>query len=235
MSSRAVLELDPELVAQLVTAERLEDQQGQCATGIGAIDRLLGGGWPRGALSELVGRRSSGRTSVVLASLAAALGAGLATALVDVDGTLDPRGAAAAGVPLEQLLWVRAGGREALKAVDLLIAAGGFGLIALDLGEGVARIPGAAWVRLKHAAERQRTAVIVAAPRRTVGAFASSAIDLQARQPLWGGAGPPLLSAIQTAVEVRRRRRAGVGVVDVAPAQTDLVVQADRGRPWEPV
>jgi hypothetical protein len=235
--SRAVLELDPELAAQLVTAERLEDRQGQCATGIGAIDRLLGGGWPRGALSELVGRRSSGRTSVLLASLAASLGAGQATALVDVDGALDPRGAAAAGVPLERLLWVRAGGKQALKAADLLIAAGGFGLIALDLGEGGARIPSAAWVRLKHGAERQRTAVIVAVPRRTVGAFAASAIDLQARQPRFDSAGPPLLSAIETAVGVRRRRRAdvGVGTDDVAPAQVGLVVQADRGRPWEPV
>jgi len=51
--SRAALKLEPELVAQLVTAERLADRQGHCPTGVGAIDRLLGGGWPRGALSEL--------------------------------------------------------------------------------------------------------------------------------------------------------------------------------------
>jgi recA bacterial DNA recombination protein len=227
-----VLKLDPALVAQLVTAERLENRRGACATGIDAIDQLLGGGWPRGSLSELCGRRSSGRTSVLLGSLAAALAAGHATALVDVDGMLDPRGAATAGVPLAQLLWVRAGGRQALKAADLLIAAGGFGLVAIDLGEGVTRIPSAAWVRLKHAAERQRTAVIVAAPRRTVGAFAASAIDLLARRPLFDDdAGPPLLVAIETAIEVRRHHRSN----DVAPARTDLIVKADRGRPWEPV
>ncbi len=228
---KLVLNLEPELAAQLVTAERLADRQGHCPTGVGALDELLGGGWPRGALSELCGRRSSGRTSVLLASLAAALGAGHATAMIDVDGTLDPRGAAAAGVPLDRLLWVRAGAREALRATDLLIAAGGFGLVALDLGEGGARIPSAAWVRLKHAAERQRTAVIVAVPRRTVGAFAASAIDLLAGRPMFDGAGPPLLVAIQTAVEVRRRRRSQ----DVAPARTNLIVKADRGRPWEPV
>ncbi|HET6148991.1 MAG TPA: hypothetical protein VFH68_15745 [Polyangia bacterium] len=228
--SRALM-LEPELVAQLVTAERLRDRQGCCSTGIGAIDELLDGGWPRGALSELCGRRSSGRTSVLLASLAAALGAGQATALVDVDGTLDPRGAAAAGVALDRLLWVRAGGREALKAADLLIAAGGFGLVALDLGDGAARIPSAAWVRLKHAAERQRTAVVVATPRVTLGAFAASAIDLLARRPLFDGAGPPLLVALRTAVEVRRHRRSH----DVAAASTNLIVKADRGPPWEPV
>jgi hypothetical protein len=231
MSAAPKVELEPELAAQLVTAERLADRQGHCPTGVGALDELLGGGWPRGALSELCGRRSSGRTSVLLASLAAALGAGHATAMIDVDGTLDPRGAAAAGVPLDRLLWVRAGAREALRATDLLIAAGGFGLVALDLGEGGARIPSAAWVRLKHAAERQRTAVIVAVPRRTVGAFAASAIELLAGRPMFDGAGPPLLVAIQTAVEVRRRRRSQ----DVAPARTNLIVKADRGRPWEPV
>jgi hypothetical protein len=229
--SRALKLLEPELVAQLVTAERLRDRQGYCSTGIGAIDELLDGGWPRGALSELTGRRSSGRTSVLLASLATALGAGQATALVDVDGTLDPRGAAAAGVALDRLLWVRAGGREALKAADLLIAAGGFGLVALDLGEGVPRIPSAAWVRLKHAAERQRTAVVVAAPRLTVGAFAASAIDLLARRPLFDNAGPPLLVALRTVVEVRRHRRSN----DVAAPHTNLIVKADRGRPWEPI
>ena len=78
-------------MAQLVTAERLADRQGHCPTGVGAIDRLLGGGWPRGALSELCGRRSSGRTSVLMASLAASLRAGHATALIDADGMLDPR------------------------------------------------------------------------------------------------------------------------------------------------
>ncbi len=110
-----------------------------------------------------------------------------------------------------------------------MIAAGGFGLVALDLGEDAARIPSAAWIRLKHAAERQRTAVIIAASRRTVGAFAASAIELLAGRPLFDGAGPPLLVAIQTAVEVRRHRRTN----DVAAARTNLIVKADRGRPWE--
>ena len=229
--SGALKLLDPELVAQLVTAERLRDRQGFCSTGIRAIDELLGGGWTRGALSELSGRRSSGRTSVLLTSLATALGAGHATALVDIDGTLDPRGAAAAGVPLDRLLWVRAPRSQALKAADLLLSAGGFGLVALDLGEGVSRIPSAAWVRLKHAAEKQRTAVLVAVPRPTVGAFAASALDLLGLRPLFDSDGPPLLVALRTAVEVRRHRRSQ----DVAATRTNLIVKADHGKPWEPL
>src|SRR5205814_4366450 len=111
----------PALSAHLITARRLEAAQEMDArrrsssTGIAALDELLSGGWPIGALSELCGRRSSGRTSVLLAALACALGAGHAAALVDADGALDPRGAAAAGVPLAQLIWVRAGTREARR------------------------------------------------------------------------------------------------------------------------
>ena len=98
-------------------------------------------------------------------------------------------------------------------------------------------------MRLKHAAERQRTAVIVAVPRRSVGAFAASAIELLARAPLFDDAGPPLLAAIQTAVEVRRHRRSN----DVASLPTErpterhaerhtkLILRADRGQPWEPL
>jgi hypothetical protein len=61
----SVLKLDPELASHLVTAQRLEELRGHRQTGIPALDQLLGGGWPRAALSEL-GRRS-GRTPVPLA------------------------------------------------------------------------------------------------------------------------------------------------------------------------
>jgi hypothetical protein len=214
---KAVLEIDPALAAHLISAERLDERQEPCATGIGALDQLLDGGWPRGALSEISGRRSSGRTSVLLASLACALAAGHAVALVDTDGALDPRGAEAAGVPPGRLLWVRAGARQALKAADLLVAAGGFGVVALDLGEGGARIPDAAWVRLKHAAERQRTAVIVAAPRASVGAFAAAAVELRARGPRFAAGGPGLLTAIETLVAVKRQRRSRLRSETAAP------------------
>ena len=67
--------------------------------GVGALDELLSGGWPRAALSEITGRRSSGRTAIVLATLATAIAAGEATALVEGGGggSLDARAAAACG------------------------------------------------------------------------------------------------------------------------------------------
>src|SRR5580765_1978953 len=76
--------------------------------GIHEIDELSGG-LPRGCLSEICGPASSGRTSVLLAALAAATRRQEVCALVDATDTLDAVSAAAAGVDLERLLWVRCG------------------------------------------------------------------------------------------------------------------------------
>jgi RecA/RadA recombinase len=202
------LDLDPELASRLVTAQRLEERRGQRSSGLPELDALLGGGWPRGALSELCGRRSSGRTSVLLAALARAARAGEATALVDTGGTLDPRVAAAAGVPLPRLLWIRCAPAQALKAADLVVSAGGFDVLALDLGDERLRAPTAAWVRLKHGAERQGTSVLVATPARAVGAFAAAAVELSVSAPRFfadGRSGQPLLDGARVKIECLRR------------------------------
>jgi RecA/RadA recombinase len=80
---------------------------GVLPTGLASLDRILEGGVPRGALSEIAGARSSGRTSVLLALLASAIGSGELAALVDPLDRLDPTSAAAAGVETSRVLWVR--------------------------------------------------------------------------------------------------------------------------------
>jgi hypothetical protein len=203
------LELDPALASRLVTAQRLEERREQRPSGLPELDALLGGGWPHGALSELCGRRSSGRTSVMLAALARAARAGEATALVDTGGALDPRAAEACGIPLPRLLWIRCAAAQALKAADLVVAAGGFDVVALDLGDERPRIPTAAWVRLKHGAERQGTSVLVATPARAVGAFAAAAVELAGTAPRFfdsSGLGtPPLLDGVRVKIVCLRR------------------------------
>jgi len=134
-------------------------------TGIAPLDRLLGGGVPRGALSEVTGARSSGRTSVLQAMLASAINAGELVALIDPLDMFDPPSAAAAGIDTRRLLWIRgepwqagpaaaayvapqAGSRAAgpatralavvergVKSLNLVLQAGGFGLAVLDLAE----------------------------------------------------------------------------------------------------
>jgi hypothetical protein len=78
------------------------------STGIHAIDALTGG-LPRGFLTEIFGPASSGRTSILLAALAAATQRQEVCALVDVTDAFDPQSAAAAKVALDRLLWVRCG------------------------------------------------------------------------------------------------------------------------------
>lgn len=80
--------------------------------GIANLDRLLGGGLPLGSVSELYGLDGSGHTSIALSLLAEA-SAEAACAYIDISDTLSPQSAAAAGVQLTNLLWVRfAGGPQ---------------------------------------------------------------------------------------------------------------------------
>ncbi len=79
------------------------------ATGIAALDALLLGGLPVGAVSELVGPECSGRTSAALSFVARLTQEGKVCAWIDVSNALDPASAAAVGVDLDRLLWVRCG------------------------------------------------------------------------------------------------------------------------------
>src|SRR5580692_1502291 len=78
------------------------------SSGIAAMDALTGG-LPRGCLTEICGPASSGRTTLLLAALAAATRRGEFCALVDASDALDPQSVAAARVEWERLLWVRCG------------------------------------------------------------------------------------------------------------------------------
>jgi hypothetical protein len=176
------------------------------------IDTRLNGGFPRGQLSELVGPRSSGRTSVLHALLAAATERGEFVALVDTLDTFDPASAAEAGVDLDRLLWVRGPSltqdtavapsgdlfqracERALKAFNLILQAGGSGTpfsAVLDLVDVPAlvirRIPFITWLRLQRVIEgRDGLGVIVADTslgRSARGITLQLAAPLEARPP----------------------------------------------------
>jgi hypothetical protein len=91
-------------------------------TGIAEVDTMLGGGLPLGGVTEIIGPVCSGRSTLALSVLAGvtgqgAAGQGAAAAYVDVSDALDPFSAAAIGVDLGRLLWVRAGGSEFVEHV----------------------------------------------------------------------------------------------------------------------
>ena len=296
-------------------------------TGVAAVDEAVGGGIPVGALTEIVGAECSGRTSLALGFLTEVMREGKVCAWVDVSDALSPESAAAAGVDLPRLLWVRCGvvreaeqrgwnrggfalpqkyfvppppkkglhgggfgGHprdeekgmdaavtglfrpqaiaprcaepqrrvreqkpsiepvavaaapanwgprkkpwsrmdQALRATDLLLQAGGFGAIVLDMGsvapEHVSRIPLATWFRYRAAAERTQACVLLLSQY----ACAKSSAELVLR--LEPGAvhvrGRTVLTGFDHCVDVSRRRfeqekvvpirkppqRAGVGV-----------------------
>lgn len=78
-------------------------------TGVSEVDELLEGGFPVGAITEMVGPESSGRTSLALSYLSGLTRAGKVCAWIDVSDTLAPESAATAGVKLSRVLWVRCG------------------------------------------------------------------------------------------------------------------------------
>jgi RecA/RadA recombinase len=78
-------------------------------TGISEIDALLDGGLAVGAITEMVGAETSGRTAVALSFLRHLSHAGRVCAWVDVSDTLSPEFASAAGIDLACVLWVRCG------------------------------------------------------------------------------------------------------------------------------
>jgi len=78
-------------------------------TGVDEVNELLNGGLPLGAISEFVGPECSGRTALALSFVAQVTGSGSVCAWIDVSDALSPESAAATGVDLKRLLWVRCG------------------------------------------------------------------------------------------------------------------------------
>ncbi len=202
------------LARQVSTAVELPEQRlpEMVSSGVAAVDAMTGG-LPRGAITEITGATSSGRTTLMLAAVAAATRRQETCALIDATDSFDPESASAAGVDLRRLLWVRCNGElpkkegaaakfvtndfgnhewvaeaqakkpsaweqkraplfrrleQALRAADLLLQGGGFGMVALDFGdlpvEVVRRVPMTTWFRFKRAVEPTPASLIAVQP-----------------------------------------------------------------------
>jgi recombination protein RecA len=224
------------------------------ATGIPAIDSLLDGGLPLGAITEITGPASSGRTSLVLSFVAQRTKNEQVCAWVDAHDAFDSESAAANGIALRQLLWVRCRSNpsaqsflldapslnrsliqgwkspkpwtrldHALRSTDLLLQAGGFASIVLDLGstapEHAARIPLATWFRFRQAADRTRCSLLVLAQQPL--AQASAALVLECAPLVVPTRTPTVLTT--RAFEVRTGR--------VAATQKTIPITAQRKPP----
>lgn len=158
-------------------------------TGIAALDELTGG-LPRGCLTEIYGPPCSGKSSILQAALAARTRAGEACALVDAQDAFDAVGAQNAGIFLPRLLWVRCQGiDQALRSVDLLLHGGGFGLVALDLGDVAARLVRQVqlnvWYRMRRAVEDTSTVFFVLAQQSNAKSCASLVLRVERQAAAW--------------------------------------------------
>jgi len=179
------------------------------------------GGIPRGCLTEICGPTSSGRTTVLLSVMREMTQQGECCALIDCGNAFNPF--SAQGVDLRRVLWVRCNGRrtrltpidKALRATDLVINAGGFGLVVLDLGdvpEQIARrVPLTSWYRFRRAVEDTTAVFLVIAQCAAAKSCSSLVLQLQtlsSRWPVTPGApnNPELFTGAQVAAEILRTR-----------------------------
>ena len=111
MSAAAALrvQIEAKLANRVPAALTLRIRQSpeRFATGMADADAMLGGGIPRGSITEISGATSTGRTSFGLSAVAAITQVGNACAWVDVSDALSPESAAAVGMELSRLLWLR--------------------------------------------------------------------------------------------------------------------------------
>jgi recA bacterial DNA recombination protein len=224
------------------------------SSGLAPLDTLIDGGIPRGRISEITGRAGSGKTSIAASFASFATRRGEVAAWLDASGSFDPESMAAAGVELRRMLWASmktassswivsaAGSRTRhqsaiVKAAELVLEAGGFGLVVVDFGEAVRSITYASSLRIARAAERSGAAVIAIAPWRMCGTFAALSIAASRAEASFSRlapGSPVMFDGLAVDAMVARNKMGGTGrrvrmraLIDPIPNPFD-VPQLDR-------
>lgn len=144
-----------------------------------------------GGIVEILGPPSSGRTTMAQTALAQSTREGRIAAVVDVRHAWNPMAAAGHGADLERILWIRCQGdvNKALQATDLILRAGGFGLVWLDLdatpAAQLSRIPLSYWYRFRRTLEPSDTALVVLARQTCAGATAHAKFVCEPEAVRW--------------------------------------------------
>ena len=142
-------------------------------TGLPFLDQAIGGGLPRGAITEVISpRKSAGSASIIHALIDGAYRDNYFMTLIDGRDSFDPCGLD--NVLLRHLLWVRCRtASEAIKAADLLLRDGNFPLVIVDLvlnsPEELRKISQTNWYRLQRLVELIPAACLVLTRYEMVG------------------------------------------------------------------
>ena len=247
--------LDRTLTTALPPLDGRADASTLAATGVVALDACLRGGLPRGQLSEIAGPQSSGRTLLLLQMMAAATHRGDIAALVDTCDRFDLASAVAAGVDLDRLLWIRGDAvsqgqpisqsgfrlqaedrviNRALKALNLVLQAGGFGVVAIDLADvpphALARIPLTTWLRVQRTIEGTDTACLLVVAQPLARSAGGLTLSLDGRTRWTGNADRSrLVAGVDMSVRVISPRRRVDGEVRFAATAADHDTPRHRG------
>lgn len=226
MSSVAVIrsQIERHLPGALTIYERQAPEV--FPTGLATVDRQIGG-IPKGSLTQVCApaAMTSGRTTLLLSLLAQVTSREHFGAVVDASDCFDPESAEASGVCLSRLLWVRCSDRamksaeQAFKAADILIQNGGFGVIALDLGNVdeklIRKIPLTTWFRFARVLEALPTALVVLLTYSAAQSCAGLTLNMSASAEWSGSKGVShtrLISNVKFDLEVGRTRKPVQGV-----------------------
>ncbi len=103
------------------TAQEVE----RLSSGLLSLDLALGGGWPKGRISQIYGTYGSGKTSLGLRAVAEAQKAGMVCAYIDVEHAVNPQWASVIGADLNNVIFSQpSSGDEAFEIVKVLIEEG---------------------------------------------------------------------------------------------------------------
>src|SRR4029079_14641811 len=142
-------------------------------TALPCLEEPMGGGLPRGAITELLSPgTSAGSASLIHALVHCAYREKYFLALIDGRDSFDPCGLD--NMWLQHMLWVRCGkASEAVKAADLLLRDANFPLVIVDLvlnaPEELRKIPQTNWYRLQRLIELTPTELLVLTRYEMVG------------------------------------------------------------------
>jgi hypothetical protein len=206
------------------------------SSGLAQLDALTDGGIPRGRISEITGRAGSGKTSIAASFAAFATRRGEVVAWLDAAGAFDPESMAAAGIELRRLLWASMATTSRIaralshnrftvepharrqpaivKAAELVLEAGGFGLVVVDFGEAPRSLTHASALRIARAAERSGAAVIAIAPWRMCGTFAALSLATNRAETSFSRlapGSPAMFDGLAVDAMVARNKMGGTG------------------------
>ncbi len=224
-------------IAGVFLGRELTRKDRRLSCGLTLIDHLLGGGIVRGRIGEIVGPVGAGKTSLAACFVASATRHGETAAWIDAADSFDPATVAAAGADLARVLWsaprinsaspvaqfarleksparYTAPGWNVIRAAELVMEAGGFGLVVIDFGNFARAIPPSAALRVARIAERTGAAVIVLATHRMCGTFAAQSLTLSRERACFSRAAigaPSLFDGFAIEARVARNKLGGVG------------------------